>query len=443
MNKVEKNTKLLGVLPNDDVLSQCIHCGMCLATCPTYEMTQQERSSPRGRIKMIKSVARGEMEITPLFAEEMSFCLDCQACETACPAGVKYGSMVEAARVEVSNAGYGTWFGKLLKNISLKFILASNTNLKFTARLLYIYQKFGIQKFLHSSGLMKLVAPKLSEIDKLAPKVSDKFSDSLINEITEAEGEKKYKVAFLTGCLMNVMYADINKDTVDVLSACGCEIFTPKSQVCCGSLHAHNGDLETAKELAKKNIKAFEEQGYDYLISNSAGCGAFMKEYGHVLADDIKYSKRAKKFSSKVKDLTEFLFSIKENLPFKNLEEIITYHDACHLAHTQKVVAEPRAVLNSVPGLTVKNLEESTWCCGSAGIYNIVRYDDSMFFLERKMKNIKDTSANIVLASNPGCISQIQYGAQKFNVDVKVLHPASLLKKALPKSATAQEDRIK
>ena len=253
----------------------------------------------------------------------------------------------------------------------------------------------------------------------------------MIEEITPAKGEEKYKAAFLTGCLMNVMFADINKDTVDVLSACGCEVISPKEQVCCGSLPGHNGDFETAKQLAKKNIDVFSKYNFDYIILNSAGCGAFMKEYGHLFKDDAKYAKRAEEFSKKVKDISEFIDEIKPNV-FKNIvSEDITYHDACHLAHTQKIVNEPRNMLDMIPGLNQKPLEESTWCCGSAGIYNIVRYEDSMKILERKMDNIKNTNAKIVLTGNPGCISQLKYGAEKFNVNVEVLHPVSILKKSI------------
>lgn len=430
-NKVNKN--LLGVLPNDDILSQCIHCGMCLATCPTYEMTKLERSSPRGRIKLIKSVARGEMEITPIFADEMSFCLDCQACETACPAGVKYGSMVEAARVEVDNAGYGSPLGRMIKKISLKHIVAKKKNLKIAARLLYIYQNWGIQKALHKSGFFKLLSPKLGEIDKLSPAVSKAAGEKLFKEFTPAAGKEKFKTAFLTGCLMDVMFAEENKDTVDVLTGCGCGVIAPKEQGCCGSLHAHNGDFKTAEELAKKLLDVFDKYEFDYMISNSAGCGAFMKEYRHVFADDPEYSEKAKQFSAKVRDVMEFLSEINPDFVNSSLREPVTYHDACHLVHTQKISVQPRQVLSSIPDLNYKELEESAWCCGSAGIYNIVRYDDSMVVLERKMNNIKNTGAKIVLTGNPGCISQIRYGAEKFNVDVKVMHPVSFLKRFLQK----------
>ncbi|HVO73858.1 MAG TPA: (Fe-S)-binding protein, partial [Ignavibacteriaceae bacterium] len=405
---------------------------MCLATCPTYEMTKLERSSPRGRIRLIKSAAEGEISISNIFTDEMNFCLDCQACETACPAGVKYGLMVEAARAEADKAGAGPFFPRLLKRLALKYILASNKNLKIFSKVLRIYQKSSFRKFLHTSGIFSILFPKMAEIDKLSPAVSAEFSDEKAEEIVSPlTGGIKSKTAFLNGCLMNVMFSEINKDTVGLLSFCGCEIFLPHSQVCCGSLHAHNGDFETAKKLAKQNIRSFGEREYDFLISNSAGCGAFMKQYGDLLKDDPVYAEKAALFSTKVKDIMEFLYEADLSLNFNEFNESVTYHDACHLAHAQKIIDEPRKVLNKIPGLNLKPLQESAWCCGSAGIYNITRYKDSMIILERKMKNIKDTNAEIVLAGNPGCISQIKYGAGKFNVKVNVMHPVSFLYKLL------------
>ncbi len=427
----QPSSRLLGVLPSDDVLQQCIHCGMCLAVCPTYELTKNERSSPRGRIKLIKSVARGEMEITPTFAEEMNFCLDCQACETACPAGVKYGSMVEAARVEVDNTSYRSGLYKFIKRFLLKTIVGSRRNLKLVSRLLRIYQRSIFRKLIHKSGLLRIISSNLEEIDKLSPSISEKFSDDIIPEIIHPKGEVKYKTAFLSGCLMNVMFAEINEDSVDVLQNCGCEVYTPKDQICCGSLQAHNGDFETAKKLAKHTIDVFDNYNFDYVISNSAGCGAFMKEYGHILSDDVKYSERAKRFSSRVKDISEFLTEANLTLKMKPLVESITYHDACHLAHTQKITEQPRKILKAIPGVNYKELEEASWCCGSAGIYNIVHYKESMIILERKMENIKKTNAKVVVTGNPGCLAQLRYGAKRFGVDVEVLHPVSLVRKTL------------
>lgn len=444
MPKEVEYKNLLKILPHDDILQQCIHCGMCLATCPTYELTKLERSSPRGRIRLIRSVARGEMELSETFAEEMNFCLDCQACETACPAGVKYGRMVETARVVVDEAGFGSSkFSLFIKRFALRKIVASRNGLKFVSRLLWLYQKIGLQKFVRSTGILKVFSKNLAEIETLSPAIADKFSDTQINEIELPNGEVKYKTAFHFGCLMNTMFADINIDTIDVLKECGCKVITPKDQVCCGSLMGHNGDMDFALKLARKNIDAFEKHDYDFLISNSAGCGAFMKDYAHLLENDPEYAEKAKKFSAKVKDIMEFFaeqrpelkFNPNPTLPTGKLEsELITYHDACHLVHAQKVAAQPREVIKSLPGVKYKELEEASWCCGSAGIYNVVRYDDAVKQLERKMNNIKNTDAKIVLTGNPGCMGQIKHGTKKFNVDVEVLHPVTLIKRLLNKS---------
>jgi len=433
MPKEIEYKELLKILPHDDILQQCIHCGMCLATCPTYDITKLERSSPRGRIKMIKSVARGEMEMSRIFADEMNFCLDCQACETACPAGVKYGRMVETARVVIDNTKYVSKAGVTIKRFALRKIVASRDGLKFVSRLLWFYQKTGLQKLVRLSRILKFFSKNLSEIETLSPVIADKFSDTQIKEIELPNGEVKYKTAFHFGCLMNTMFADINIDTIDVLKECGCKIITPHDQVCCGSLMGHNGDMEFALKLARKNIDAFDKHDYEYLISNSAGCGAFMKDYAHLLEDEPAYAEKAKRFSSKVKDVMEFFSEQKPELIF-NLElepELTTYHDACHLIHAQKISTQPREVIKSLPGVEYKELEEANWCCGSAGIYNVVRYDDAIKQLERKMGNIKNTNAKIVLTGNPGCMGQIKHGTKKFNVDVEVLHPVTLIKRLL------------
>jgi len=380
---------------------------------------------------MIKSVAEGKMEISAQFAEEMSFCLDCQACETACPAGVQYGKMVEGARVAISKTAYGKTIPQLIKKVGLNYILASKTNLKIAARLLWLYQRLGIQKLLHKLAIFEIFMPKIGRADDLAPTISCTFSESSFQENMTPPKGKKHKVAFLTGCLMDVAFADINRDTVEVLLANGCEVFIPKGQVCCGSLHAHNGEKDKAVELAKKNLDAFATQDYDYLISNSAGCGAFMKHYNELFAEEPEYQKKAEHFSHKVKDITEFLAEIDLNVEDMGVLNVkATYHDACHLSHAQKVTSQPRKVLAAIPGLELVPLDESLWCCGSAGIYNVMRYDDSMKFLEKKMTNIKKTKAEMVITSNPGCLGQIQYGAKLEGLDIEVVHPATVLHRA-------------
>ena len=440
MPSYNKYTALLKILPDDDVLSQCIHCGMCLATCPTYELTKLERSSPRGRIKLINAVAKGELQITDTFAFEMNFCLDCQACETACPAGVKYGSMVEASRTIVEQAGYETLLKKILKKIIFRILLLHPGRFKAAARVLFYYQNSIIRRYIHSSKLFKKYFGRLIEFDKLAPTVSKVFGEELIPEIIEADSAPKFKTAILTGCLMDVMFAEVNSDTAEVLNKLGCEVIKPLGQVCCGSLPGHNGDDKTAKELAKRNIDAFEKYDYDYLVSNSSGCGAFMKEYKNLFKDDTEYAGRAENFSNKVKDVMEFIAEKFPGYNFNTYDETITYHDACHLIHTQKIFNEPRQVLNSIDGLKLNELQEASWCCGSAGIYNIIHYEDSMKLLERKMNFIRDTKARIVLAGNHGCIAQLNYGASKFNVNVQVQHPVTLMKNVINNNINLEKE---
>lgn len=436
------NSNLQLILPDEKVLNSCIHCGLCLAVCPTYEITKNERSSPRGRIRLIKSAADGEIGISEIFAEEMDFCLDCQACMTACPAGVQYGIMVESARVETSGAG--------LKKFLLKHVVPNKSVLKVGARFFGWYNKSSLQKFVRWSGLYKVISENIPEIEKLSPQLTGVTGTDLIRKsfgpheviasiITDSNvlktgeglvGGKVYRTAFHTGCVMDVMFPEVNKDTVELLTRTNCSVYIPGSQTCCGSLMAHNGDFETARKLARKNIDAFEEGKYDLLISNSAGCGAFMKEYKLFLKDDPVYSERAELFSSKVKDISEF-YASRNDVEFKGVNEEITYHDACHLVHSQKVFSEPRQVLSRIPGLKINELNESTTCCGSAGIYNITRYNDSMKILERKMKNISAANSETVVLGNPGCQAQINYGAEKFSVSTKAIHFASFLLRAL------------
>ncbi len=443
-----------------DVYTQCIHCGMCLSSCPTYLLTGRETSSPRGRIRLIKSVAEGALAVTDTFAYEMNFCLDCQACETACPAGVKYGRMVEAARVEVDKQGYSS----PVQHFFLKKIIPYRIRLRFAAKLLRLYQRSGLEKMLRSTIILSKLFPRIAEIEQFSPEIPAKFSDSYIREYnppfspTPAASdstsggisstpipstdsgssagsypstEVKYRLAFSIGCLMDILLPEVNKDTVELLNKLGAMVISPSEQTCCGSLNAHNGDMKTARELAKKNIKTFARHEYDYLISNSAGCGAFMKEYGELLKDDPEFAESAREFSSKVKDVAEFLWTI-DLPPLKNIETgNVTYHDACHLVHTQKIFNEPRDILKQVQGITVIPLEDSTKCCGSAGIYNLLHTDTSLKLLEEKMKNIGNTKAEVVLTGNPGCMLQIRYGVKKFNINVRAEHPATYLNRLI------------
>lgn len=419
-------------LPSEDILSSCIHCGMCLPSCPTYNLNFDELSSPRGRIRLIKYVAEGKLSITKKFAEEMNFCLDCQACETACPAGVKYGSLVEAARAHVDQSEHTSTLTRLIKKIVFRKIIPDFRKLKLIARILRFYQNSFLSIIINQFGLLKIFSNKLQQIEKLSPRISSYFSDEIFPEKISPQGKKKFTVLFPVGCLMNVMFSDINKDTVELLHKLGCEVIIPKNQTCCGSLPAHNGDIEQGKKLAIYTINNFMKYDFDFIISNSAGCGAFMKEYGHILKDNSVYKNVASEFSDKVKDISEFLYYNFDFTKYQSTELIeMTYHEACHLVHTQKISEEPKKIFQQIKGVNLIPLNEATWCCGSAGIYNIVNYDSSMKILERKMKNIQNTHAKIVITGNPGCLGQLRYGVEKFDVRLEILHPVTILNRII------------
>ncbi len=415
-------------IPSDDVITNCMHCGLCLPTCPTYSITGREKSSPRGRIRLIKSVAEGKLDITDAFVEEMNFCLDCQACETACPAGVQYGSLVESARNQIRKAGKESVGARILKKIFLKNVISNKTYLRFIARILWTYQNSGIEYLLKKSQILRFITPRLAKIQDLAPRVDRHFYSDNRAEVISPSGEAKYRVGFLTGCLMDVSFAAVNDDTVKVLLHHGCEVVLPKSQVCCGSLQAHNGDFDVARDLAKINIDVFSRYNLDAIIMNSAGCGAMMKEYGHYMKDDPYYHSKAEILSSKIKDISEFLFDIGLRKPENEFPHRVSYHDACHLIHSQKVSMQPRALIKAIPGIEYVELNEASWCCGSAGIYNVVHYDDSMKILERKMRNIDITKAEFVVANNPGCLLQIDHGCRQYSLNTKIVHLATLLR---------------
>jgi glycolate oxidase iron-sulfur subunit len=320
-----------------------------------------------------------------------------------------------------------------MKTILLNGVLSSERRTKFAARILRVYQRSGLQEAVNESVILSLFSETLQAKHAMLPKIAERFFDESVPEVIPAIGEKRGRVAFLSGCIMNVTLPDIHHDVVDVLIRNGYEVVVPKQQGCCGALHAHYGETENAKQLAKKNIDLFEKYEFDALILDSAGCSAFLKEYAHVFYDDEVYSKKAAVLALKTKDITEFLSEVGFIAPqspagFKPEEELcVTYHEACHLVHTQKISQQPKQIIKSIPGLEIVELPEATWCCGSAGIYNAVRFDDSMQLLERKMKNLQSTNADIVITANPGCHLQLQYGINKFGVKMKVMHPVSLL----------------
>jgi glycolate oxidase iron-sulfur subunit len=413
------------------VVQQCMHCGMCLPTCPTYDETLQERSSPRGRIAMMRAIADDRLEISKGFAEEMYFCLGCLACQTACPAGVDYATLFEQARAEIERVGVlDKPKRRAIRGLTLNRLFISKRRLRFLGRLLYIYQRSGLQTLVRRSGLLRLAPKSLRELEPLTPTAQRLDTEGVFKRVYQKQNpaQPTHRVALLSGCVQDIAFVDVNADTICALQANGCEVVLPRGQQCCGSLHAHNGEIAGALDLARRNIDAFKAESLDAIIINAGGCGSHMKHYDHLLADDPLYAERAVQWSAKVKDIHEFLDEINFRSPTcPPHPERVTYHESCHMKHGQQVSAAPRRILESIPGLDLVELTEADWCCGSAGIYNITQPEMSMKLLARKMGHIETTKARVVTAGNPGCTIQIEHGARRQGMAIEVVHPISLL----------------
>jgi glycolate oxidase iron-sulfur subunit len=420
------------------VLQQCMHCGMCLPTCPTYQETGRERNSPRGRIALMRAIADGDLELTKAFGDEMYYCLGCLACVTACPAGVDYPSLFEAARADIEDAKVLKGQRSFWRWLAVKTIFMHPRLLRMIGRILWSYQVTGLDRLVRKLRLTAVLPKRLRELEPTTPQVRAKFSHQLIREWEQPKGEVHYRVGLLTGCVQDLAFSDVNRDTAEVLLANACAVYTPKVQHCCGSLHAHNGELELARALARKQLDTFDLNQLDAIISNAGGCGSHLKHYGSLLAEDPHYAERAKLWDRKLKDIHEWLVEIDFRAPspaspVPSPSSLITYHDSCHLCHGQKIAAQPRAILKKIPGLDFRELPESSWCCGSAGIYNITQPDQAGKLQVRKMENIAKTGTTFIATANPGCHLQLENGLKLTGQDGTVCHPVSLLAAAYRK----------
>ena len=413
------------------VLQQCMHCGMCLPACPTYDQTRQERNSPRGRISLMRAVADGALDVTGEFAAEMSYCLGCLACQTACPAGVNYAELFETARsdIELNNAHPGL-ARRFWRGVTLGFLFMRPTALRLFGRITGGYQRSGLEAFVRRSGVLRLLPASLRRLEPQTPRMAAQFSNRLIRPEEQPHGAARYRVAMLTGCVQDLVFPDVNRDTVDVLLANGCAVDTPPVQPCCGSLHAHNGDVKRARTLARRMIDLFPPDRYDAIISNAGGCGSHLRHYGPLLAHDAAYRERAGLWDTRVRDVQEWLVEIgcrpPKASPF-SAQTTITYHESCHLVHGQKIARQPRTLLKLLPGVSMVELPESSWCCGSAGVYAITQPEQAERLLGRKTANIMSTGARWVATANPGCQLQVARGLDTAGADINVVHPVSLL----------------
>ncbi len=415
--------------PQQSDLDKCVHCGLCLNACPTYRELHVEMDSPRGRIYQMAQVRSGAA-ITPSYIEHIELCLACRGCETACPSGVPYGRLVEAARAEIETVIERPWHVRLLRRLVFGKLLPSRLNLGIVAAALYFYQASGLKWLVRLLGFLP---SKLREAESLAPEIQIPFFFSYYGKVLPAEGEQRHRVAFLGGCIANVSFARLNEATVRVLQKNGCEVSIPEGQTCCGALHVHAGLREDARKLARRNIDALLDGNFDAILTNAAGCGSTLKEYDELLEHDPAYAEKAQRFAARVKDVTEFLASVDLNPDMSQVAVTVTYQDSCHLAHGQKVRSAPRQLLDAIPGLELREMPLSDICCGSAGIYNIIHTAMATALLRKKMDSVQATDAEVIATANPGCMLQLAAGVRKFGKGQRVAHVVELLDEAYRK----------
>ena len=417
-------------LPARELLDDCVHCGFCLPTCPTYVLWGQETDSPRGRIHLMKLRRDGRESNPQSFVKHIDTCLGCMACVTACPSGVQYDSLLEAARPQVeriANRGVGD---RLFRRAIFE-MFPHPARLRWMAWPLAAYQNSGLRALVHKSGVLKLFPERLQVMERLLPPISFGALRRSMPAHVAADGPARRRVGLLLGCVQRVFFGDVNAATARVLAAEGCEVFIPQDQGCCGALAEHAGEEQDAITSAKRLIDAFDKIDVDTIVINAAGCGSAMKRYGHLLRHDPAYAERAKAFAAKCRDISEVLVDLEPRAPRGRVDARVAYHDACHLQHAQGVRVQPRTLLQGIPGVEVQEVAESEICCGSAGIYNMLEPEAAMQLRDRKVANIMRTEPDAIVSSNPGCLLQIATGFDKAGRHVPVMHLIELLDRSI------------
>lgn len=406
-----------------DVL-QCMRCGLCLPTCPTYRTDGLETQSPRGRVAMIKAVIDGQLPASQEFIDHVYHCLDCRNCQTVCPAGVKAGELVLEARhrIEENRPQHP------LKRFLLHYAVRDHQRLSRLLSPLRLYQTTGLQALVRKYDILKWISSDLEFMEALLPTLSPRMLTATIPEEIPAQGKQKGRVGFFLGCAMNLIFAGVSRSTVEVLTRAGYTVVVPRGQQCCGAPNMAEGERRVYRQMAESNIGLFEEASVETVVTDCAACGSELKAYHEILSTQEGLARRAKVFSAKVRDVSEFLASsFGPEVKFGTIDRTVCFHDPCHLRHAQRIVSAPRELLNRIPGLTVRELPDDGQCCGSAGIYNITHRERSMRILEAKLKAIRKTGATKVITSNPGCLLQLMYGARHGNMDWSVSHISEIL----------------
>ena len=409
--------------PTWELYSRCIHCGLCLNSCPTYRVLGLEMDSPRGRIYQVLQVDSGRLPVGESFVTHIDRCLDCRACESACPSGVEYGRIVERARAVIEQEYRRPWLARWLRKYFFTSVLADYGKLAGVARLARFAQRSGLESFARATGLLKLLG--LAPAAELAPRIDEDFYFDEFGKTFPAIGQKRGRVCFLAGCVASVAFSELNRATVRVLQQNGVEVLVPAGQGCCGALHAHAGFREEARALARRNIGVMLAQDCDAIIANAAGCGSTMKEYADLLEHDTEFCGKSREFAGKVKDVTEYLVELGLKPP-KNLAARVTYQDPCHLAHGQRIRSAPREILRAL-GAELVEMPHSDLCCGSAGSYNITQTELSMKILDEKMRDVASVSPEIIATANVGCMLQLRAGCKRKGLHAEVKHVIEML----------------
>ena len=424
--------------PDPALVADCVHCGFCLPTCPTYLLWGRETDSPRGRIALIKGGLAGETTITDRFIHHFDTCLGCMACVTACPSGVQYDKLIEATRPQIERRGDRTLGDRLFRRIIFG-LFPYPGRLRLAAVTLWAYQRFGLQQLVRATGLLHLLPARLRAMEAVLPAVSLRRAWSNPPVRVPASGERRRRVGLLLGCVQRVFFDEVNAATIRVLAAEGCEVVIPRSQGCCGALLLHSGLEADAAEMARRFIDAFEAEAADVdtIVINAAGCGSTLKQYGHLLRDDPVYAERARALAVKCTDISELLDELEPRAPRHPVPLRIAYHDACHLQHAQGVTEEPRRVLRTIPGLELCEIPEADICCGSAGVYNLVEPHTAAELGDRKARHILTTRADAVVSSNPGCLLQIASRLEQAGQPTRPYHLVELLDASIKGEAIA------
>jgi glycolate oxidase iron-sulfur subunit len=399
-----------------DLIADCVHCGFCLPACPTYRSWGLETDSPRGRIDLMKGLAEGSIALDGATIEHFDRCLGCMGCMTACPSGVRYDLLIESTRARIEREAPRSTFERAFRNLIFAIFPYPRRLLRL-APLMNIAARLGIGRFVRGGAL-------LPEIDVAA-------AEAPIPECTAARGERRARVGLLAGCVNRVMFPQVNAATVRVLSAEGCEVVVPPRAGCCGALSLHSGRADEARRFARELIAQFERDEFDAIVVNVAGCGSAMKQYGELFAGEPEWAHRAERFAEKVRDVTEFLASLPSRAPRRSIEAVVAYHDACHLAHAQRIREEPRILLRSIPGVTLIEVPSGDQCCGSAGTYNLFEPASAREIGLRKAADVAETGAAILASANPGCTLQIGALSRERGTPIEILHPIELLDRAI------------